>query len=65
MKVAKTKQRSDITEEIVRKAIKMMKNKKAPDRQGWRAAWIKKGGSEMIKSITYILNEIEDNQGMT
>ena len=58
MKVAKTKQRSDITEEIVIKAIKTMKNKKAPDRRGWRAEWIKEGGPEMIKSITYILNEI-------
>ena len=62
MKASKTKQRSDITEEIVRKAIKMMKNKKAPDRQGWRAEWIKEEGPEMIKSITYILNEIEDKQ---
>ena len=49
MKVAKTKQRSDITEEIVRKAIKMVKNKKAPDRQGWRAEWIKEGGPEILK----------------
>ena len=53
MKAAKTKQRSDIlTEEIVRKAIEMTKNKRAPDRQGWRAEWIKEGGPEMIESFT-------------
>ena len=28
-----------------------MKNKKAADRLGWKAEWIKEGGEEMVKSL--------------
>ena len=28
--------RKEITKEIVKKAIKMMRNKRVPDRRGWR-----------------------------
>ena len=59
MKVAKTKQRSDITEEILIKAIK----KHLIDKDGGLSgSKNKERGPEMIKSITYILNEIEDKQ---
>ena len=33
--------RKEITKGIVKKAIKMMRNKRAPDRRGWRAEWLK------------------------
>ena len=33
--------RKEITKGIVKKAIKIMRNKRAPDRRSWRAGWIK------------------------
>ena len=32
--------RKETTKGIVKKAIKMMRNKRVPDRRGWRAEWI-------------------------
>ena len=42
------------TQNIIRKAIRKMTNKKAPDRLGCKTGWIKEGGQEMVK-ILYIL----------
>ena len=40
-----------------------MKNKKAADRLGWKAEWIKEGGKEMVKIYIYIFNRIKtENQ---
>ena len=48
---------------IIRKAIRRMKNKKAADRLGWKAEWIKEGGEEMVKSIYILFNRIKtENQ---
>ena len=52
-----------ITEIIIRKAIRRMKNKKAADRLGWKAEWIKEGGEEMVKSLYIFFNRIKtENQ---
>ena len=34
----------EIIEETVRKAVKLLKNKKAADTFGWKAEWLKEGG---------------------
>ena len=53
-----------ITEIIIRKAIRRMKNKKAADRLGWKAEWIKEGGDEMVKILYMLFNMIKtENQG--
>ena len=44
---------------MVKEAISKQRNKKAADRAGWKGEWLKQGGSEMLKSVTYIVNEIE------
>ena len=52
-----------ITETIIRKAIRKMKNKKAADRLGWETEWIKEGGKEMVKSLYILFNRIKtENQ---
>ena len=52
-----------ITEIIIRKAIRRMKNKKAADRLVWKAEWIKEGGEEMVKSLCILFNRIKvENQ---
>ena len=38
-----------------------MKNKKAADRLGWKAEWIKEGVEEMVKSL-YILFKQDQNR---
>ena len=59
---ADTKKRDIITEEMVEIAIKEMKNKKVPDRYGWKAEWVKNGGKEMTKSLTVLFNKIEEEK---
>ena len=52
-----------ITETIVRKAIKRMKNKNAADRLGWKVEWIKEEGEVMVKSLYILFNRIKtENQ---
>ena len=34
-------------------------NKKAADRLGWKAEWIKEGGEEMVKSLCILFNRIK------
>ena len=36
-------ERQEITEGLVKKAIKLMRNKRSADRQDWKAEWIKNG----------------------
>lgn len=47
------------TEIIIRKVIRRMKNKKASDRLGWKAKWIKGRGEEMVKSLYTLFNRIK------
>ena len=48
---------------IIQKAIRRIKNKKAADSSGWKAAWIKEGGEEMVKSLYISFNRIKkENQ---
>ena len=48
---------------MIKKAIRRMKNKKAADRLGWKAEWIKEGGEEMVKSLYILFNRIKvENQ---
>ena len=45
------------------KAIRRMKNKKAADRLGWKAEWIKEVGEEMVKSLCILFYRIKtENQ---
>ena len=37
-----------------------MKNKKAGDKNNWKAEWINKGGSEMVQSLAILVNKIEE-----
>ena len=40
-----------------------MKNKKAADRLGWKAEWIKEGVEEMAKTLYILFNRIKtENQ---
>ena len=55
IQVSYDKWSEEITETRIRKAIRRTKNKKAVDRLGWAAEWVK-GGEEMVKSLyRYIL----------
>ena len=47
---------------MVKKAIAKLKNKRASDRLGWRAEWLKEGGEEIVKSLTILFNWIEREQ---
>ena len=51
--IRKTNQIESITDEMVKKAIAKLKNKKASDRLGWRAEWLKEGGEEIVRSLKY------------
>ena len=40
-----------------------MKNKKAADRLGWKAGWIKEGGEEMVECLYILFNRMKtENQ---
>ena len=47
---------------MVKKAIAKLKNKRAGDRLGWRAEWLKEGGEEIVKSLSIIFKRIEREQ---
>ena len=47
---------------MVQKAITKLKNKRAGDRLGWRAEWLKEGGGEIVKSPSILFNRIEREQ---
>ena len=60
--IRKTNQIESITDQMVKKAIAKLKNKKASDRLGWRAEWLKEGGEEIVKSLSILFNRIEREQ---
>ena len=43
---------------MVKKAIAKLKNKRASDRLGWRAEWLKEGGEEIVKSLSVLFTRI-------
>ena len=45
---------------MVKKGINKIKRKKAGDRLGWKAEWLKEGGKEMAKSLAVLFNRIEE-----
>ena len=47
---------------MVKKAIAKLKNKRASDRLGWRAEWLKERGEEIVKSLSILFNRIEREQ---
>ena len=47
---------------MVKKAIAKLKNKRASDRLGWRAEWLKEGEEEIVKSLSILFNRIEKEQ---
>ena len=47
---------------MVKKAIAKLKNKRASDRLGWRAEWLKEGGEEIVKILSILFNRIEREQ---
>ena len=47
---------------MVKKAIAKLKNKRASDRLRWRAEQLKKGGEEIVKSLSILFNRIEREQ---
>ena len=47
---------------MVKKAIAKLKNKRASDKLGWRAEWLKEGGEEIAKSLSILFNRIEREQ---
>ena len=49
-------------DEMVKKAIAKLKNKRASDRLGCRAEWLKEGGEEIVKSLSILFNRIEREQ---
>ena len=60
--IRKTNQMESITDEMVKKAITKLKNKRANDRLGWRAEWLIEGGEEIVKSLSILFNRIEREQ---
>ena len=51
MKEEINKKRERITENMVEKEINQMKRKKAGDRLGWKAEWIKEGGRRKWQNL--------------
>ena len=51
--IRKTNQIESITDEMVKKPIAKLKNKRASDRLGWRAEWLKEGGEEISQKSKY------------
>ena len=60
--IRKTNQIESITDKMVKKAIAKLKNKRASDRLGWRAEWLKEVGEEIVKSLRILFNRIEREQ---
>ena len=60
--IRKTNQIESITDEMVKKAIAKLKNKRASDRLGWRAERLKEEGEEIVKSLSVLFNRIKENK---
>ena len=54
--IRKTNQIESITDEMVKKAITKLKNKKVRDRWGWKVEWLKEGGDEIVESKEHPYN---------
>ena len=52
--------REIITKTEIRKAIKVMKNKKAEDKNNWKEEWIKEEGSKLVQSLAILFNRVEE-----
>ena len=52
--------REIIAKSELRNAIKGMKNKKAGDKNNWKAEWIKEGGEKMVQSLVTLFNRVEE-----
>ena len=52
--------REIIVKSELRNAIKGMKNKKAGDKNNWKAEWIKEGGEKMVQSLVTLFNRVEE-----
>ena len=48
------------TKTEIRKAIKVMKNKKAGDKNNWKEEWIKEEGSKLVQSLAILFNRVEE-----
>ena len=51
-----------IKEEDVNKALRQLKMKKAPDKWGWKAEWLKHGGEVMTRSLVKLFNAVDQNK---
>ena len=56
-------ERQEITKGLVKKAIKLMRNKRSADTQSWKAEWIKNGGDmfnrmEIKSTVPYQWNQL-------
>ena len=60
--IRKANQAESITDEMFKKAIAKMENKRASDRLRWKAEWLKEGGEEIVKSRSILFNRIEREQ---
>ena len=47
---------------MVKKVTAKLKSKRARDRLGWRAEWLKERGEEIVKSLSILFNRIEREQ---
>ena len=56
---SKIQEPKEISREEILTSIKLLKRKKAPDRQRWRGEWIIEGGDEMISSVKILFERIQ------
>ena len=62
MKQKTDSRQEKITFSMIKKAISIMKKRKARDKVGWKADWLIEGGDEMIKSLEILYNRIEQER---
>ena len=60
--IRKINQIESITDEMVKKAIAKLKNKRASDRLGRRAECLNEGWEDIVKSLSILFNRIEREQ---
>ena len=58
----KTNQIESTADEMVKKAIAKLKNKRASDRLRWRVERLKEEGEEIVKSLSVLFNRIKENK---
>ena len=62
--VAETEKRETNRKEMVKAAVKRMKNEKLGDWFGWKAKWTKNGKQKMIKGLTAVYNKIDKEKNI-